>query len=260
MNLNEILVKLSTCSDVELLQIIKTGIARYAGYIDKETQAEITLKRKRNQRCASVTLFTKGSNRIIFESTPSEKLSSYPQDQSLFEINNLIESIFKKLIQKFKETSWVRGDNKAEIHIAALRQFWLDCYVADTNFLSLLLSALPNKIWINLSGFKKSIESTRGVSAFAFFSLKRYDKKLQKDFLIQKMLCNNHSVFFSFCQVEFGLFITRQNLVKILSLVNIKEKTQLHIWADQLITGSNKVINSGKDYIGFPEFFKFIRS
>jgi hypothetical protein len=189
MNINEILEKLSVCSDNELLLITKSGIARFAALLAKAEHTELLQRRKRNQRCASVTLFAKSSGKSIFDSNNSEKLTSYPYDQNLFETQNLIESVYKKIISKYKETSWVRGDLKPEIHVAALKQFWLDCYVADANFLALLLAALQGKVWVGLSGFKKALDSTRGVSAFAIFSIKRYDKKLQQHFLIQKMIC-----------------------------------------------------------------------
>lgn len=130
--------------------------------------------------------------------------------------------------------------------------------MADANFLQLLQNSLPNKVWVGFSGFKKAIESTRGVSAFAIFSIKHYDKKLQKIFQIQKMLCKVHLVFFCFVQIEYGAYIIRQNLVKVLTLVNIKEKTQLNIWADNLIGGANKMAGSGKDYISFNEFYRYI--
>lgn len=189
MNVNELLKKLAQITDAELLMIVKSGIARYSALCVIQANVESSIRKKRDRRCSSVTLIAKTKS-IISESDTSEKLRTYPKDQNLFEITNLIESVFKKIIVKYKETSWVRNESKPEIHIAALKQFWLDCYVADSHFLNLLQNSLPNKIWVNYSGFKKSIESTRGVSAFGIFSSKHYDKKLQKVFQLQKLLCN----------------------------------------------------------------------
>jgi hypothetical protein len=185
MNTTQLILKLSFCKDSELLQILKLGLSRF-GSFKRSSSPHSPTRRKRNTRCISMTV-----PKVPLPSPTLSRisLSLYPHDKSFFESAILVENVFKKLIQDYKTTSWVRSDNMGEIHIAALQQFWLDCYASDANFMGLLLESLQHKVWIGLKEFTRCIESAQKVSAFAMFSIKRFDKRLQNLFLIQKMIC-----------------------------------------------------------------------
>ena len=77
------------------------------------------------------------------------------------------------------------------LHIVALKQYWLDCYVCDLEMMNLLTDSLPNKIWINLEGFFKVIEAAQRTHMHHFLSPKRYEKKSRLSFLVKKMLCKD---------------------------------------------------------------------
>lgn len=247
--------KISSKSDEEILHLIQKESAKNAALWKMISEGRSSNKRFRAHRCASVPYNIFGETRSIAddnESTNKSLLHSVYKKN--IDLRETVESIFEKLISQYSPTSWCKIENKSLLHIAALKQFWFDCCLCDQIFYALLLDSLPNKVWINSQGFFKSMVAAQKVSAFNIFSLKRYDKKLQKRFLVQKMLCKKYLVFFCFVQFDFGSGLTKEQLFKVLVMANKKEKTQVMMWVDWFISAANTQRGSNQDFIKFHEF------
>ena len=246
--------EISRLDDSQILLIIKQCIEKYAALVRYQDHFKQIAKRRQHTRCISVTTFPRFEDGSFIKS--ADKLRSPCLISKILphELTSTIENVFNLLGERYKGTSWLAHTPKIEIHIVAIKQFWLDCYVSDENFMTLLYESLAHKIWIKLEEFTKSIENAQKTSAHKTFSLKRYDKKANKVFQIEKMICIFYLVFFTFLQFEVGSSLDKNNLFKVLCLANKKEHTQLHIWAEQFISGANKIRKDKKDSINFQEF------
>ncbi|OMJ78920.1 hypothetical protein SteCoe_21192 [Stentor coeruleus] len=246
----EDLEKISGKSDEEILHLIQKESAKYAALWRMIFDGRSSSKRVRVHRCASVPYNIFGETKSIADDNESINKSLIKSVYSKnIDLRETVESIFEKLISQYTPTSWCKLENKSLLHIAALKQFWFDCCLCDQSFYSLLLDSLPNKVWINVQGFFKSMVSAQKVSAFNIFSLKRYDKKVQKRFLVQKML-----FFFCCIQYDFGSGLTKEQLFKVLVMANKKEKTQVMMLVDWFISEANTQRGSNQDFIKFHEF------
>jgi hypothetical protein len=172
-------------SESDLLKKLKLLIAQHAALSRHMSLARAPFKKKTFHKCSSVIMSTHTSENLHTEEDDLNfRYSGYIDDKNC----STIEAVFEKVIDQYSGTSWCKPDNFL-IHIVALKQFYYDCYVSDLSLLNLLCDSLPNKIWINIQGFYKAVEAAQRGSSHNFFSPKRYDKKTQKNFLIQKMLC-----------------------------------------------------------------------
>lgn len=176
-------------SDLEKLGILKAGIANYAGLCRLEALKDF-LPKKKTHRCSSVNM---GKHCVARLHTDEEEFIRISPRKGLKnsdkDLSSIIESVFNKLVVQYSTTTWCKGEENKMLHIVALKQFWLDCYICDCNLMGLMYESLPNKIWVNIEGFYKSVEAARRANSHTIFSLKRFDKKIQKNFLIKKMLC-----------------------------------------------------------------------
>ncbi|OMJ73529.1 hypothetical protein SteCoe_27751 [Stentor coeruleus] len=242
--------KISNKPDEEILHIIRKLSAKNAALWKMISEGRSSSKRIKVHRCASVQY-------NIFKETKSIAEDNESTNKSLLHsvysknigLRETVESIFEKLISQYSSTSWCKLENKSLLHIAALKQFWFDCCLCDQKFYTLLLDSLPNKVWINAQGFFKSMAAAQKVSAFNVFSLKRYDKKVQKCFSVQKML-----YFFCCVQYDFGSGLTKDQLFKVLVMANKKEKTQIMMQVDWFISAANTQRGFNQDFIKFYEF------
>ena len=176
--------------DEDILKLIKFQIGKYAS-LSRQQSLTKAYSKKKGHRCSSVTMASHSNDRVHTEETePSRYYSEKRRIGQDIDIDFTIESVFKKLIQAYSGTTWCKEEPRPQIHIVALKQFWLDCYMCDSNSMELLMDSLPNKIWINVEGFFKTVETATKTSSYTIFSFKRYDKKLQTNFLIKKLLCN----------------------------------------------------------------------
>lgn len=215
------------------------------------------MRRRLHQRHISVTVFSKIEDYPEFL---TERVVNSPTFCSLNGTEKTIENVFKSLVLKYKGTSWLKEVSQPELHIVALKQFWLDCYVSDQLFMKLLFNSLPEKLWITEYGFTCTIESVQRASAFTFFSLRRYDKKIQKNSKLKKLICKFYLVFFCFLQQEVGPRLNKDNLIKVLTMADKKEKNQVSMLADGLLSNANKLRKSVRESISFDEFIILILS
>ncbi len=178
--------------NTQLIKTLKAETAKYARLKQCLRELRAAPKRTKVHRCSSVNLNFNNNVTLHTEGYEKQKfhlpLSAYSNNVELCET---IERVFERLIEQYSGTSWCKDEKEPVLHAVALKQFWLDCYTSDQNFLSLLTESISNKPWINVEGIYNSIEAAQRLSAFNIFPLKRYDKKLQKNFLIQKLLCNS---------------------------------------------------------------------
>lgn len=273
------LEKISQKSDEEILSIIQKETAKNATFFKLINEAKAMNKKFKSHRCASVSynldklsqsLSYKNlilQNKLnLFQDAQSivdetESLT-YPMLQTVYgkciDLKETVERTYDKLISQYSGTSWCKLEDKAFLHIVALKQFWFDCCVCDQTFYSMLFDSLPNKVWINTQGYFKCMESAQKVSAFNIFSLKRYDKKIQKRFLVQKMLCKGYLVFFCCVQYDVGPCLTKESLFKVLVMANKKEKTQVMMWVDWCISSANSQRGRNQDFIKFHEFMSLV--
>ncbi|OMJ90372.1 hypothetical protein SteCoe_7288 [Stentor coeruleus] len=273
------LEKISHKPDEEILLIILKETAKRASFLNLINEAKSMNKIFKSHRCASVSCnLNKLSQSISYKNLILQnKLNLFQDAQSIaddteshtypllqtaygksIDLKETVESIYNKLISQYSGTSWCKLEDKALLHIVALKQFWFDCCVCDQTFYSMLFDSLSNKVWINAQGFFKCMESAQKVSAFNIFSLKRYDKKIQKRFLVQKMLCKEYLVFFCCVQYDVGPCLTKESLFKVLVMANKKEKTQVMMWVDWCISSANSQRGRNQDFIKFHEFMSLV--
>jgi hypothetical protein len=82
------------------------------------------------------------------------------------------------------------------IHISALRQFFLDCYVISDHFMSLLMSPFRPQVWVSQSQFLSSFEEvqSRVLDPLALYAEDPHS--IKKLLAMQKLLCKPYVVFF----------------------------------------------------------------
>lgn len=258
MNNNFTLNKLVSLTDTELKAVLSVNLARFAAYLDKKRRAKQIVRKKRICKYSSASFALK-TQESLSEFDEELRRNSILQNKIVYEIDHIVDNVFQFVAGMYKGTSWVRNwENTIELHLAAVRQFWLDCYVGDGTFLALLFRNLTQRVWFHLHDFRLCIENAQKKTAYGIFSLKRHDKKMKTTFQTQKAICKSYLVFFCFVQAEVGLLLNKESLIKALRMANKKEKTQLHLWAEQLLYGADRLRGFSRNTIDFSEFTALI--
>mmetsp|Transcript_22926 Transcript_22926/g.22655 ORF Transcript_22926/g.22655 Transcript_22926/m.22655 type:complete len:175 (+) Transcript_22926:310-834(+) len=165
-----------------------------------------------------------------------------------------MDAVFESIYEKYKNYSWSRlNAEEREVHIAVLKQFWLDCYICDQTFLNLLLSPLKNKLWINYDSFAESLRGIHKTNIFHMLTLGMHGKKAKKIFLIQKLL-----FFFRFVQYEAGSELGRETLGRVLEMSDKRGKVQVDMWINVIFKAADAVRGYSKQSISFEEFRNLI--
>jgi hypothetical protein len=86
----------------------------------------------------------------------------------------------------------------AEVFAPNVRQFYLDCYIASENFMTVLMTQLRYTTWVSCTQFVQSLEEiqTRTLDQLVLYLGESHSYK--KASTIQKLVCNGHAVFFRF--------------------------------------------------------------
>ena len=100
--------------------------------------------------------------------------------------------------------------------------------------------------------------SVQHANSHMFLSPKRYNKRIQDSFLTQKLLCKGYLVFFCFVQYSCDDYLNKESVLKVVSIVNKRDRNQLSIWVDYIFTKANKYRKEKKDCISFYEFKNLI--
>jgi hypothetical protein len=82
-----------------------------------------------------------------------------------------------------------RIEETSFIHISALRQFFLNCYVSSSQFMSLLMLPFKTQVWISEGHFLRSFEN---IQSHIFEALDLYadnPRSAKKLFAVQKLFC-----------------------------------------------------------------------
>jgi hypothetical protein len=75
------------------------------------------------------------------------------------------------------------------IHISALKQFFLNCYVSSSHFMSLLMIPFKTQVWVSEVQFLRSFEN---IQSHIFEALNLYadnPQSAKKLFAVQKLFC-----------------------------------------------------------------------
>ncbi|CAG9311242.1 unnamed protein product [Blepharisma stoltei] len=160
-----------------------------------------------------------------------------------------IDLVFSEIYSNYKKTTYVRSlSGDQEVHIVAIRQFFLDCYVCDQFFLNMLMSPISNLIWVKNEDFFKAIEGANKNSPY-FLSIKKFGKERKRIFQLQRML-----FFFCFVEYETGKNLGRESLLKVLDMVERRIKPQLEMWVDLIM----KKAQRPKEKLSFEDFKSII--
>jgi hypothetical protein len=91
--------------------------------------------------------------------------------------------VFEEVCRRGKE----RGE--AEVHLAAIKQFWLDCGVCSMVFFHILMAPVRDKQWLRREDFLRSLESFQQKNLVLAFLPEQKKKQMALTMKIQKMLC-----------------------------------------------------------------------
>jgi hypothetical protein len=175
-------------NEEDLLDFLRSQLSRHSKLYFVLHEFHWPIRKTRNHRCSSVDFTFHPGKTFHTEPEESEKqrlpISILVKNPELCQTT---ENVFNCLIEKYRGSSWTKEGKF--LHVAAFKQFCLDCFTFDTTFFKLLLDGVNSKLWISVEGFFKAVESVQRSSSHHFLSFKRYEKKSQKKFLIQKMLC-----------------------------------------------------------------------
>ena len=109
--------------------------------------------------------------------------------------------MFKKVFYRLCSDSpnaWAQtSDRHVSLHRTVVAQFFLDCFLSVQNLMSLLLSPVRQKDWVDLHAFMQSFELIQQITYEpSSFFFREPNNDLKKKFTIQKLICKAlHSLF-----------------------------------------------------------------
>lgn len=95
------------------------------------------------------------------------------------------------------------SNEKPEVFVKHIKQFFLDTYLLTETYFSTITTILKNQLWIDVYLFTECVESLQ-INRFDYFYyvFRSPPKSVQASFDNQKVICKNHLVFFRFVDVQ----------------------------------------------------------
>mmetsp|Transcript_18385 Transcript_18385/g.33063 ORF Transcript_18385/g.33063 Transcript_18385/m.33063 type:complete len:225 (-) Transcript_18385:861-1535(-) len=106
------------------------------------------------------------------------------------EENELLKRCFMLLVNSQMRMGGTQVvDDKYTVHISALRQFFLECYVTSDHFMSLLLAPYRTITWVSQAQFIRSFDEvhSRMLEPLSLYTEDPY--RIKKLFAMQKLFC-----------------------------------------------------------------------
>ena len=145
-----------------------------------------------------------------------------------------------------------------QLSIAAVKQFFLDCYACDAKFFTLVLEPIKGRDWVNSEQFVKCFEGIHNGSNWKFFSVKKI-KLDEKDNLMRlKLICKGYLVFYCVVMFEKEDDLDREALKKALNMVEKHTNVHLEMLADLYLSKVREAKPYGPSKISFQDYYNII--
>ena len=226
-------VSLSDKEKKESINLLLKRISRYKtnrGFNRKKSKRLTSssslkfLHRQTHDFSLSSEKLLKGDRRTSLKLSPRASSSPYSPEQIL-----TLNSVFMKIAETFKDTSWVKGQvgSTQEIHLVLLKQFLLDCGIAGSKLFACMVEPVRGKNWIGAEDFVKCAEELHLGYKWKFFATSRIKKHENENIRKQKHICKRNLVFFSLVGFEKGEHLDKESIRKVINFA--EHQNHLHL-------------------------------
>lgn len=192
--------------------------------------------------------------RLTLNKMPQGKSNPYEIETKL-----MIHNIFSKIGENYAGNIWLRDNVFKEYNTFVVKQFFLDCFVYDPNFMNILMVPTFHVRGVSVETFSKCFEQMKD-GHMQISSAHRVDKLRKNNFQIQKILCNEYVVYYSVVNFHTGDDLDKEGLTKALGMIEWRSKIQLENYVENIMNRLASMHNRPVQKIPFNDFYKIILS
>ncbi|OMJ80625.1 hypothetical protein SteCoe_19054 [Stentor coeruleus] len=193
--------------------------------------------------------------RLTLNKIPQGKSNPYEIETSL-----MIHNIFSKIGENYAGNIWLRDNVFKEYNTFVIKQFFLDCFVYDQNFMNILMVPTFHVRGVTVETFSKCFDQMKNGHLQISSAYNRVDKLKRNNFHIQKVLCKKYLVFYSVVNFHTGDDLDKEGLTKALGIIEWRSKIQLENYVENIMSRLAFMHNKPVHKISFNDFYKIILS
>ncbi|OMJ67520.1 hypothetical protein SteCoe_35282 [Stentor coeruleus] len=188
--------------------------------------------------------------RLSLNKIPQGKSNPYEIETSI-----MIHNIFSKIGENYAGNIWLRDNMFKEYNAFVVKQFFLDCFVYDQNFMNILMVPTFHVRGVTVETFLKCFDQMKNVHLQISSAYNRVDRLKKNDFHIQKVL-----FFYSVVNFHTGDDLDKEGLTKALGMIEWRSKIQLENYVENIMDRLASMHNRPVHKISFNDFYKIILS